>query len=70
MRAFGSFLLELTAFLSMCFMLAVLMGVPVLWALIGSVLLVDIGVVLFLKQGEPDDPGTAIIHDRRYPGSV
>ena len=58
MRVFSSFVLELTAFLSMCFMLAVLMGVPVLWSLIGFVLLVDFGVVLYLRQGQSDEPGT------------
>ena len=59
MRTLGGFVLELTALLSMCLMLAILMGVPALWALLGAVILMDFGVILFLGRRfrEPDEGG-------------
>ena len=58
MRTLGAFALELGAFLSLCLMLAILMGVPALWSTVGAVILMDLGVILFLTKGRsgPDDP--------------
>jgi hypothetical protein len=72
MKAFGAFALELGAFLSLCLMLAILMGVPALWSLIGTVILFDAGVILFLSKGSrhPNRPTPlrAPAHRRSVPG--
>ncbi len=60
MKQFGEFMLEVGAILSLCLLLAILMGVPALWSLVGAVMLMDLGVILYLGKDHrgPDCPSS------------
>ncbi|MEZ0325508.1 MAG: hypothetical protein ACAH95_06355 [Fimbriimonas sp.] len=60
MKRFDDSVLEMGACLSLCLMLAILMGVPALWSLVGAVVLLDLGVILYLRRGAGPTGGLRI----------
>jgi hypothetical protein len=48
LRKLSLFTLELTGYLILCGIIAVLMGAPLMWTLLAMVLLIDVGVIVFL----------------------
>ncbi len=56
MNSFKAYMLELGALLSLCLVLSIFIGVPALWSLLGTVILFDLGAILFLVR-RPAEPG-------------